>query len=127
MLSSSILVLSFFFKARDTGPAQHRSRCTGGVVGYTGSLRCLAVVIVPRCRSQMDSNSANILKNRSQRFLYLSDKLNLVASVWFESFVAFVTDGSVQCRLCHTDSVGFVVYRRYCIERIDVFRSVAAL
>lgn len=47
MLSTSILVIFVFSNPRAFGPARYVAECTGGVVGFVNSIRCLAVVIVP--------------------------------------------------------------------------------
>lgn len=51
----------------------------------------------------------------------------LVASALRESFVVYVSNGSVLCYPHGTAFVGFVVYRRYSVKRVDVFCRVATL
>lgn len=69
----------------------------------------------------MDSKSYNMFKKTfGVRFGFVL-QIYLIAPVPCASFVVLAADDSVLCYPCGTATAGFVVYRPYSVERIDVF------
>lgn len=61
VLSSSNLVVYVFSSLRAFGPARIGSKRNGSVTGSANSIRCLAVLILPRRSSNMNSDFDNML------------------------------------------------------------------